>query len=98
MLELSLSSLKAGLIGSLGVGRSLAALAVKKKKKSFKVNSILFSHSSSPSQESEPGSLPPKSFALTLDIAPVEIMDLMQKLLGEVFWPELHGMTRLDEH
>lgn len=58
-------------------------------KKSFTVNYILHSCSSSQSQGSELDSWLLKSFALTQDIAPVEIMELMQKLLGEVFWTEL---------
>lgn len=84
----------AGLIRVLGIGGSLVVLTVKK---GFTVNYILYCLSSSQSQGSELDSLPLKSCALTLDIAPVEIMELMQKLLGEVFWTELYRMTRLDD-
>lgn len=78
----------------LGIGGSLVVLTVKK---GFTVNYVLYCLSSSQSQGFELDSLPLKSCALTLDIAPVEIMELMQKLLGEVFWTELYQMTRLDD-
>lgn len=42
-------------------------------------------------------SLPLESSALTPDTAPVEIMELTLKLLGEVFWTELYQMTRLND-
>lgn len=65
--------------------------------KGFTVSYILCFLGSSRSQGSELDSSPLKSFDLTRDTAPVEIMELMQKLLGEVFWTELYQMTRLDD-